>query len=408
MSRGRLILIQAAIFVGGLLSLEALARIAFTIQRDLAAPQPWYRLAKDVGWERRPGFTGYDDCNKARSFDERGLVAADAARLTAPREAQFRVLFLGDSNTYGYCIETSYTYPEVAARLLPGLVPVNLGVSGYTSFQGLRALRQWGATLAPQMIFVSFNFNDRRMAVGDGQGDSEAEFARYLTADRILRLTGKSYLLGYLKGLTAGLLPAPPVATGTVPQVSLDKAHPRVDAQSYRNNLVAMAEWAKARGIPVAFILLGDNWEDTYLLREAAREAAEKRFEEAIASLVKVRDDPDHGVRWFAAVARLELARLYKETGRVENAAEAVVHRNAFVSAHGGLPIVADSVYQAIMREVARQYDAPVIDVASELSTHDDYYFDFCHFDTRGHELVGRLVAKAVEAEMKRRAGRPQ
>lgn len=402
-TRSRLLLYQVLIFAGGLLVLEALARIAFTIQRDISAPEPWYRIARDVGWEHRPGFSGGDDCGKPRAFDARGLVAGDAARLAKASDGQFRVVFVGDSNTYGYCVETKDTFAEATARLVPGLTPINLGVTGYTSYQGLKRLERLGPGLEPHMIVVSFNFNDRRMVLDDGQADGPALFQRYAWADTIQRLTGRSYLLGMLASPGAGLGQAQPASSGTVQSVRLDKVRPRVDARAYRENLVAMAQWAKSRGIPVAFILLGDNWDDSYFLREGMRELAEKKYEAAIANLTRAKDDPDDGVRWFSAVARIELAKALTEAGQTARAEEALTYRDAMVSVHGGVPVVADAVYHAIMRDVAREHGAPVIDAAQELSTREELYIDFCHFDARGHEIIGRLVAEVVAAEMKRR-----
>lgn len=395
-TRRRLLLIQALIFVGGLLALEAIARIVFTIQRDLAAPQAWYRISKDVGWEPRPGFSGHDDCGKSRTFDANGLVASQAARLAKAGESQFRVVFVGDSNTYGYCLETKDTFAEAAARHVPGLVPINIGVTGFTSYQGLKRLERLGPGLEPRMIVVSFNFNDRRMVLDDGEADGPALFARYAWSDTIQRLTGRSYLLGMLASPGAGLGQSQAASSGKVASVRLDKVRPRVDARSYRENLVAMAEWAKSRGIPVVFVLLGDNWDDSYFLREGMRELAEKKHEAAIANLTRAKDDPDDGVRWFSAIARIELARALREAGQFERAEKALTYRDAMVSVHGGVPVVADSIYHAIMRDVARQYDATLIDVAKELSTREELYIDFCHFDARGHEIVGRLIGEVA------------
>jgi lysophospholipase L1-like esterase len=398
-----LLLYQALIFAGGLLALEALARIAFTVQRDLEAPATWYRISRDVGWEHRPGFSGYDDCDKLRSFDAHGLVASDASRLDNASDSRFRVVFVGDSNTYGYCLEAKDTFAEAAAKLVPGLAPINLAVTGYTSYQGMKTLERLGPGLDPHMIVVSFNFNDRRMVLDNGQADGPALFARLKSADTIQWLTGKSYLLGMLMNPNAGFQQAPTVSSGTVESVRLDRVRPRVDARSYRENLVAMAEWAKSRGIPVAFILLGDNWDDSYFLREGMRKLAEKAYEAAIADFTRAKDDPDDGVRWFSAVARIELAKALREVGQAERAEQVLTYRDAMVSGHGGVPVVADTVYHAIMRDVARQYGAPVIDAVQELSAREELYMDFCHFDARGHEIVGRLIAEVVAAEMKRR-----
>ena len=59
----------------------------------------------------------------------------------------------------------------------------------------------------------------------------------------------------------------------------------------------------------------------------------------------------------------------------------------------GGLPIVLDSEYNKIMRDVAKEYDVAVVDARSELNKRPRVFFDMVRFDGEGHEILGRLVA---------------
>jgi hypothetical protein len=128
---------------------------------------------------------------------------------------------------------------------------------------------------------------------------------------------------------------------------------------------------------------------------EGIRHLNEKNYELAIKYLGFAKNPPRV---WFSALAALYLAKAYSRLGRRAEAEQALSLRNTLVSVHGGYPIVLDRDYNAIMREVAGQLGVPVVDAAAELSRTPGAYFDFCHFDAMGHEIVARLVAPIIEA----------
>jgi len=207
MRLARIIIFQALIVLGVLLFAEGAARVAYTIKSDPWRQSDWLTYKVDVGWDRRPNFTGLDDCGNPRTFDDRGLVAADATRLQPPT-TKFRALFLGDSNTYGICLNTSQTFVEIANKLVPQAVSVNLGVPGYTSYQGFKSLLKYGDLLEPKIIFVSFNFNDRRYVVQEAQVDNDATFRRLYDSRFVQYLAQSSYLWRFANFLSRRLMNA--------------------------------------------------------------------------------------------------------------------------------------------------------------------------------------------------------
>jgi hypothetical protein len=162
-----------------------------------------------------------------------------------------------------------------------------------------------------------------------------------------------------------------------------------------------MVQWARQRGIAVAFIVLGDNPEQTRSLREGIKYLSQKNHELAIKHLTLAKDDDE--AEWFSALASLHLAKAYAEAGLDDKAQQALLLKNVTAGVHGGSPIALDTKYNAIVREVANQYGVQVIDAVGELNRNADVYFDFTHFDETGHQIVGRLVANALEAAMKSR-----
>lgn len=79
-----------------------------------------------------------------------------------------RIVVLGDSSTFGWGVEAFQTYPERLAIALakrwnvdPARVEVlNLGVPGYSTFQGRVLLEEQALSLAPDAIVWSFLSND--------------------------------------------------------------------------------------------------------------------------------------------------------------------------------------------------------------------------------------------------------
>jgi len=391
MSYWKRLLYQLLIALLLLASLEAAARLAFTVYAGrlhavTVASEDWFIPTSDTGWDRRPNFNGLDECEARRAFDSRGLVSADAARLHKGGSSNRRVVFLGDSNTYGFCLTTETTFVEVAARLLPKFDLINLGVSGYTSYQGYKHLLKYGDLIKPDFIFISFNFNDRRYVTGNNGVDSDAAFKTMMMATRTDQVLEYSYLYRFVRALARR---GPP---GPAPTIRVDKLKPRVDVQSYRSNLIRMVEWARSRGAMPFFVLFGDNPGETALLRRGIAQLERKDYDAAIKDLTLVASRSKAN---FAPLAKLHLAIAYRETGQMEKAEQALLieprHSN-----HGGVPIVLDSHYNKIMLDVAQEYGVSVIDAKGKLEETPRVFFDSVHFDAEGHEIVGKLIAEVL------------
>jgi len=78
---------------------------------------------------------------------------------------QIRILFLGDSCTFGYGVARDETFVEVAESLIRKTYGrpvecINAGVPGYTIFQGYRYLLTEGLDYRPDLVVLSFGLND--------------------------------------------------------------------------------------------------------------------------------------------------------------------------------------------------------------------------------------------------------
>lgn len=75
-----------------------------------------------------------------------------------------RLVFLGDSFTFGEGVRNEDTYPEVTARLLRKegrrVESCNLGVGGYNTSQEADVLRMLGFNLQPDAVVLGYTLND--------------------------------------------------------------------------------------------------------------------------------------------------------------------------------------------------------------------------------------------------------
>ena len=117
-------------------------------QAKEAAGESWAIYDENLGYRPRPDF------GDSNAHGLRGSA------VDAPKQ-RFRVLMLGDSVIY-YGDDASDTVPgqlERALRVEPRLAPtevLNAGVRGYTNYQELGYLKQYGVALEPDLVGVAF------------------------------------------------------------------------------------------------------------------------------------------------------------------------------------------------------------------------------------------------------------
>jgi len=89
---------------------------------------------------------------------------------------QTRILFLGDSCTFGYGVAHDEAFPHVVESILreksgKEVECINAGVPGYTLFQGYRYLATEGLRYQPDLVVLNFGWNDS--GIWDHLGDRD-------------------------------------------------------------------------------------------------------------------------------------------------------------------------------------------------------------------------------------------
>ncbi len=92
---------------------------------------------------------------------------------------QTRILFLGDSCTFGYGVAHDEAFPHVVESMLreksgKEVECINAGVPGYTLFQGYRFLITEGLRYQPDLVVLNFGWNDSGMWDHLGDRDHHA------------------------------------------------------------------------------------------------------------------------------------------------------------------------------------------------------------------------------------------
>jgi len=119
-------------------------------------------------------------------INHRGLRGADVADIKAP--STFRILFLGDSFTFGEGVQDDEPFPFLIGELLQKEAAtgtlfeiVNAGVSGYNTRDEVRYLEHRGLALDPDLVVLTFYLNDAYDDMRFAeliQGQAEGELGR--------------------------------------------------------------------------------------------------------------------------------------------------------------------------------------------------------------------------------------
>jgi lysophospholipase L1-like esterase len=247
--------------VFSLLLAEVLARVALA-PVPLMFGQPVGETAQEA--ERGPGYEAVLENDpelffrlrpSVRLADEgafRGVVS-NARRVRVAHEiplekdpGEVRILFLGDSATFGWMLRHDETFVYFAEEELRSRFPgvlilcINAGVPGYTAFQGWRFLETEGFGFEPDLVVVNFGFNE--MASWGGLGDFEQyELWKSLHPPGLLARSRVLQLLWRLKLLR------------DAPYVGAPR--PRLQPEEFRAVLARIEAATSARGVDLLVLV---------------------------------------------------------------------------------------------------------------------------------------------------------
>jgi hypothetical protein len=160
--------------------------------------------------------------------------------VTKPKpENSFRILFLGNSCTY-------QGHPSKVEEILqddnPAIECLNFATPGYTTHQGRIIVESWLGEISPDLLVVSFGWNDRWLAYGSVDAEKQVPVSKSRTTAIVGRVYAKWRLLQFFRKIFS------PVLGGNE---LLDVQ--RVPPDQFRLNLTEIGRVCSDRGIPVIF-----------------------------------------------------------------------------------------------------------------------------------------------------------
>ena len=206
-----------------------------------------------------------------RVSNDQGL--REREHIAVPKPAgELRVLFLGDSCTYGYGLDERHTFVAMAEEKLRTRFPnqriecINAGVPGYSAYQCWRRLMTEGLAYEPDLVVMQSGWNEG--ITWDGRSDIEHHQA--LRASQPPAILAASRLCQLL--WTHSNWPDP--AT---------QKRPRLTPAEFHDTLQRIEAAAKSRGAELLLLLTGSRnnlrTEDaTELQRVQLRFARERSF----------------------------------------------------------------------------------------------------------------------------------
>jgi len=133
--------------------------------RMATAPTGFFlRYDPDIGWVNREGATGVDTLPKEGGrYDVRiNTLGYRGREVAIPKPlGTRRIVFIGDSNTFGYGVQERERFTDLLAAKAPsGTEIVNLGVFGYGSDQEAIYLERNALRFEPDMVVLAVSAGD--------------------------------------------------------------------------------------------------------------------------------------------------------------------------------------------------------------------------------------------------------
>lgn len=184
-----------------------------------------------------------------------GFRSAELPSKKAPHV--YRILIFGDSSSFGWGVEQDQRYDELLRKYLePGLprgtqVEVgNFAIPGDSSEFGALIFNNFASRYDPDLVILSFGANDAKYVRFPHKGQVE-RFTNHSVLHQLVQPLKTTSLGTLFTRALAGITPKGPQASSTTNGQRKQRAVP---LKRYRENLITMANKARAHGATVAFL----------------------------------------------------------------------------------------------------------------------------------------------------------
>lgn len=244
---------------GGLFEIQRRISVeAGTGGGDQLASERMYRWDRELFWRLHPNLN-----LEARNYlvpREWGELTpftiqtnSSGLRMARPlpeKKEGLRIICMGNSCTFGWGVNRDETYPRQLEKLIvsrmgiTGVEVWNAGIPGYTSDQGVRFFEKEVSRWDPDILVLSFGFNDSRLAA---MSDRELHNRRKSPIGRVVATVSRWRLYRFLESVIR--------QDDDMPEAR-PRNGPRVSAEDYGRNLGRVIDEAKAGGITPVLLAL--------------------------------------------------------------------------------------------------------------------------------------------------------
>ncbi|MDH4222408.1 MAG: SGNH/GDSL hydrolase family protein [candidate division Zixibacteria bacterium] len=306
---------------------------AFILNPELSYPR-YYKKDAELFWRIRPNqsIKGKFFMDGVYHINSKGY--RDYEFTDNKTKNMTRIIIMGNSCTFGWNVDLEETYAKILEKLLNQNLPetgyevINAGMTGYSTYQGLRLLKREILKLHPDIILISYGWND--MCPSE-RVDKEQKFPPQwiLNLDDFLSF---SRFYSFLKFEVMTLLK---YGKNTSREKSLVY---RVSIEDYLANLGEMARIAKEAGIKVMFLSTPVSSARIFLGpgKTSKPHIANKYYNNALK---------DFSPR--INVPLIDVATLFDGRGDLyDNGREEYIHYNA-----KGHQVIAEAIFQYFQKE---------------------------------------------------------
>ncbi|NQS97172.1 MAG: SGNH/GDSL hydrolase family protein [candidate division Zixibacteria bacterium] len=340
-----------------------------------AEPPQWIKFSPTLHFEIQPNIK----CSIFYTLAETNSYGLRNPEFSLEKRDTFRIVCLGNSCTFGNLLHTEETYCRKLESLFRqrfgGKIQViNAGIPGYTSYQGSVFLNERALSYKPDLLIVSYGFNDRRAAPDSSRSDSPGYFRHYHSTQKMLSILRRSYTYRLIELAVLGKERTPIIKGYNV----------RVDSVKYGENLRDIARTAGENSIPVVYMGIPDN---PRLLRryKASQRLLNEGKPEAARQVLSGAD------RFFS---RMERRRFNQRVLTEKLPVEPLPEIDDVMTFLGGLPIYTGDEYNDIMAKAAEEFNSHYVDLGTVLT--EEHYADFIHFNPKGAEITAVELFKVI------------
>lgn len=329
----------------------------------------------------------------------------------------FRIICLGASPTFGWGVKEGQKYSGQLEQLLrkefkesKSVEVINAGVIGYSSYQGLKFLKNKMIKFSPDLVVVPYVLNDvdkHRFYRSNGKSDKELSSKSKILVG-VENFLNRSMLVGALRKMVVKYQSLAMQYFGSGGESEYIEIR-RVALEDYRENLKEIVDVARKNGSEVIFLKMPVNlpaseyvsdqtlFQTENYIEKALMQAVDYNYEGAIVSLNRAVD-----LNPYSGKAFYYLGKYYARIKSFDEARESfqkAVKMELFECGKLG------KKYNRAMQEVADKEKVILVDIVSEFdefrksSTADlflDVRNDTIHPSSTGHAIISRAIYKTI------------